>query len=111
MLPRRSPFHVEHVDLANLPRESARSLERVPGREHACRGPRTAMSAEERAHWLSHPAPEIRFFVEACPGFGEGEYLVGLVPMDWPDLARAPLHAAAGIAREWLRRQRRGARR
>lgn len=80
-------------------------LARVPGRAHACRGPRCPMSPEVRAHWREHPAPEIRFFVEECPNFGEGEYLAGLVPMDWMDLARAPLRASVGVAREWLRRK------
>lgn len=84
-------------------------LERVPGRAHACRGPRTAMTEGERAHWRAHRAPEVRFFVQECPGFGEGDYLAGLVPMDWTDLARAPLHMSIGVAREWLRRRRRDA--
>lgn len=81
-------------------------LSRVPGREHACRGPRSAMSVQERAHWHAHPAPEVRFFVAECPGFGDGEYLAGLVPMDWIDLVQAPLRACIGIAREWVRRRR-----
>lgn len=76
-------------------------LVRVPGRAHACHGPRLAMSEGERAHWMAHSAPEVRFFVEECPGFADGEYLSGIVPMDWSDLARAPLHASVAIARKW----------
>jgi hypothetical protein len=84
-------------------------LERVPGRAHACRGPRCPMPPEARAHWQTHRAPEVRFFVDECPNFGEGEYLAGLVPMDWKDLALAPLHVCTGMVREWLRRRQRDA--
>ena len=84
------------------------ALARIPGRAHACRGPHVAMTAEERAHWTAHTSPEIRFFVEECPGFADGEYLAGLVPMDWSELAQAPLRTSFGIAREWIRRRMRG---
>lgn len=80
-------------------------LERVEGREHVVRGPRLAMSAGERAHWHAHTSPEVRYFIEQCPRFGEGECLIGVVPMDWTDLAQAPLRASLGLAREWFRRR------
>jgi hypothetical protein len=82
-------------------------LGRVPGREHACYGPRCVISAEERAFWNRHTAPEVRFFLQHCPNFGDGEYLPAVIPVTWTDIARVPVSFVTGVTREWLRRRRR----
>jgi hypothetical protein len=82
-------------------------LERVPGREHACYGPRAVIAAEERAYWNRHTAPEVRFFLRHCPNFGDGEYLPAVIPVTWTDIARVPASFVTGVTREWLRRRRR----
>lgn len=81
-------------------------LERVPGLPHASVGPRLAMTEHERRHWLEHRAPEVRYFVEQCPNFGQGEYLAGIVPLDWKHFWRAPLQLPLGFLRQELQRRR-----
>jgi hypothetical protein len=41
--------------------------------------------------------PEVRFFVEQCPNFGEGEYLAGLVKM-YSEPRKTSIASATGVS-------------
>ncbi|MCC6558775.1 MAG: hypothetical protein IT372_38070 [Polyangiaceae bacterium] len=66
-------------------------------------GWKTIDTAADRAYWLNHTRPSVRFFIEANPGFVEGHGLLTVVPLTLGGVLRSAGRFAESRARRWAR--------